>query len=107
MQKTSDQVFDEFEFRRAEALTQKKKQSKRRFWDIVCHWSPAVFCAALSIICIVVGGVGSRFDAWVIPFLGFLPMCFFFVASGTFKMQQEIRELRDQVAALRSTKEEK
>ena len=106
MQKTSDQVFDEFEFRRAEALTQKRKKSKRWFRDVLSHWAPAVVCAALSVICIVGGGVVGRFDVSVISFLCFLPMCFFFVATGTFKMQQEIRELRDQVAALRGTKEE-
>jgi hypothetical protein len=38
--------------------------------------------------------------AWVIPFLCFLPMCFYFVATVTSHLQQEVRELQEQVAKL-------
>jgi len=62
------------------------------------NWLPMGFCAALSLIC-VIAFIGFP-TAWVIPFLCFLPMCFFFVAAVTSNLQREVRELREQVAKL-------
>jgi hypothetical protein len=63
------------------------------------HWLPMAFCVALAFICLT--AVLSRSpSAWIIPFLCFLPMCFFFVAAVTSNLQREIRELREQVAKL-------
>jgi hypothetical protein len=44
----------------------------------------------------------SLTSSWAIPFLCFLPMCFFFVAAVTSNMQREIRELRKQVTDLQA-----
>jgi hypothetical protein len=62
------------------------------------NWVPMVFCASLSLIC--VGAFIGSSTAGVIPFLCFLPMCFFFVATVTSNLQREVRELREQVAKL-------
>ena len=40
-------------------------------------------------------------SSWAIPFLCFLPMCFFFVAAATSGLQREVRELREQLAKLK------
>ena len=67
------------------------------------HWMPMAFCAALSFIClvtIIAVSASSSANAWTIPFLCFLPMCFFMAASVTVRMQQEIDVLRKQVADL-------
>jgi ABC-type transport system involved in cytochrome bd biosynthesis fused ATPase/permease subunit len=58
-----------------------------------------VYCAILSLIC-VTAFIGSHDKAGLIPFLCFLPMCFFFVATVTANLQREVRELREQVAKL-------
>jgi hypothetical protein len=62
------------------------------------NWIPVAFCAILSAICVATF-IGHP-TAWVIPFLCFLPMCFFFMASVTSKLQKEIRDLREHVAKL-------
>jgi len=62
------------------------------------NWLPMSFCVSLSIICVITF-IGFP-TAWVIPFLCFLPMCFFFVAVVTSNLQREVRELREQVAKL-------
>ena len=67
------------------------------------NWLPMGFCAALSLICVTTF-IGFP-AAWVIPFLCFLPMCFFFVAAVTSSLQREVCELREQVAKLQEMKE--
>ena len=64
----------------------------------ISHWLPMAMCASLSLIC-VAAFIGFT-TAWVIPFLCFLPMCFFFVAAVTSNLQREVRDLREQVAKL-------
>jgi len=66
------------------------------------------FCAALSLICLVsyigtswINGTESSGN-WVIPFLCFLPMCFYFVGLSMMQMQREIGELRKQLTERRS-----
>jgi hypothetical protein len=66
----------------------------------ISHWIPMAFCAALACICLPIVIIRISGDAWVIPFLCFLPMCFFFVAAVTTNLQREVRELREQVAKL-------
>ena len=63
------------------------------------HWLPIAFCTSLSFIC-VVGFISRSPNSWIIPFLCFLPMCFFFVAAVTSNLQGQIRELKEQVAQL-------
>ena len=63
------------------------------------HWLPIAFCVGLSFICLA--GVLSRSpSSWIIPFLCFLPMCFFFVAAVTSHLQRQVVELQEQVAKL-------
>ena len=68
------------------------------------HWVPAGYCVALSLItlCGVYWSVrvGGPDWGWAIPFLCFLPVCFFHVGATTSAMQREITELRKQVAEL-------
>jgi hypothetical protein len=69
-------------------------------------WVPTVFCVFLSAIT-VVSNLGltmvnhSDYGGWAIPFLCFLPMCFFFVGAGMAGMRREILELQKQVGKLR------
>ena len=65
----------------------------------VGNWLPMAFCASLSLICLI-AFISSGKDVWVIPFLCFLPMCFFFMAAVTVNLQREVRDLREQVAKL-------
>jgi hypothetical protein len=65
------------------------------------HWLPIAFCIGLSFIC-VAGFMSRSPSSWIIPFLCFLPMCFFFVAAVTSNLQREIRELRKQVTDLQA-----
>ena len=71
------------------------------------HWVPMGFCAALSLITLVAQLFLMPTNApgsWslAIPFLGFLPMCFFYVGATTSHMQSEIHDSRKQVADLQS-----
>jgi hypothetical protein len=63
------------------------------------HWLPPIYCAILSLICLA-AFLSRNESAGIIPFLCFLPMCFFFAATVTSNLQREIRELREQVAKL-------
>jgi hypothetical protein len=71
----------------------------------IAPWSPAVFCAALSLITVygIVTSVGAGGNdwGWAVPFVCFLPMCFVFVGMAMSGMRREISELRKQVAELR------
>ena len=73
-------------------------------------WAAAIFCAVLSLICVLSNLLGLMFagpsDAgnWVIPFLCFLPMCFFYAGAGMSQMQAELRELKKQVSELQGNR---
>src|SRR4051812_46008513 len=68
MRKTPDQILDAIDFRRAESLAQKRKQSKLWRRDVLRHGAPVVFCTLLSAVCILIPlGAGGTFDSWVIP----------------------------------------
>lgn len=71
---------------------------------VVPHFVSFAFCAFLSGIAFVgligVGSPGADPSWWKPAFFGFLPMCFFFVASNTVRMQREIDELREKVTLL-------
>ena len=68
----------------------------------IAHWTPVAFCAFLSYIALR-GDMNRSPSTWAIPFLCFLPMCFFFVAAATSSLQREVRELREQLAKLKET----
>ena len=63
-------------------------------------WIPAVFCTFLSLMALM-AAVISHLLVGMIPFLSFLPMCFFFVGSYTSLMQNEIDDLRREVDVLK------
>jgi len=65
----------------------------------ISHWIPMSFCAFLALISLPLV-ISLKNTGWAIPFLCFLPMCFFFVAAVTFNLQHEVRDLREQVAKL-------
>lgn len=64
------------------------------------HWVPMAFCVGLSLIALQ-GDMNRDHGSWAIPFLCFLPMCFFFVAIATSNLHREVRELREQIAKLK------
>lgn len=65
-------------------------------------WLPMAFCAALSLIALVTHVVSS--DAWVTPFLAFLPMPFFLSAEIDRQLQQRIRVLEKRLGELKGTR---
>ena len=70
----------------------------------IAHWIPAIFCAFISLIALA-GSVFSTDSGWGrMPFFAFLPMCFFFVGSVTFRMDRELRELRKRLDDLEQQK---
>lgn len=67
------------------------------------HWVALFFCACLGLIVIVTSLLFSTsLPVGMIPFLCFLPMCFFYVGLTTSSLQREIRELRQKVSDLQS-----
>ncbi len=71
---------------------------------ILPHVVPFGFCCILSGIAYfgltILAGHGISASAWQPAFFGFLPMCFFFAASNTLRMQKELDELREKVTLL-------
>ena len=74
-------------------------------------WMSAIFCACLSLIAIVSfigmllmnnGDTRVAVTVALIPFLSFLPMCFFHVGTSLSQMRQENRDLRAQLQDLMS-----
>jgi hypothetical protein len=65
------------------------------------HWLPFAFAVFLCYSALWRLS-GSDIKAWEPAFYSFLPMCFFFVGAITFRMEREIRELRDAVASLKA-----
>ncbi len=65
------------------------------------HWVAFGFCIALSAISLVAAVCGAFFGrpvgAWEPAFLGFLPMCFFFVATVTTDLKRQIADLKQQL----------
>jgi hypothetical protein len=65
--------------------------------DRLLPWLPAAFAASLSVITLPIM-VGARdisaYNSALIPFLSFLPMCFFFNAVAIVALRQRINELQ-------------
>ena len=71
----------------------------------IAPWLPMIFCVSLSGICLAGHHDLANSPVWAIPFLCFLPMCFFFVAAVTSQLQREVCDLREQVARLTAEKQ--
>jgi hypothetical protein len=76
--------------------------------DKLGPWTPAIFCAFLSLIT-VTGNLIVSFMNRAAPSSGidgvfycFLPMCFFFVGALLSTLQRENRELRTRIEELAS-----
>ncbi len=65
------------------------------------HWLPTAFCATLALIAVVAGVGTSSLGSAEIVFYCFSPMCFFFVAQSTYRLQRENQELHDQIQQIR------
>ena len=79
-------------------VSEKSKQA-------VAPWLPMIFCAVLSLITLISQVVlmwinGADSSGWATSFVGFLPMCFFFVGAAVAQLRKEILELRAQVVEL-------
>ncbi len=70
-------------------------------WQTLIHWLPFAFAAYLCYSALWRLS-GSDMKVWEPVFYSFLPMCFFFGGVITFRMEREIRELRDVVAKLQA-----
>jgi hypothetical protein len=64
-------------------------------------WSPFGFCVFISLFSAVIYFAEGR---WWLGFVLFLPICFILVGSAVHQMQDEILELRKQVAGLQANK---
>lgn len=76
--------------------------------DKLGPWTPAIFCACLSLIT-VAGNLIVAFTNRAVPWSGidgvfycFLPMCFYFVGALLSTLQRENRELRTRIEELAS-----
>jgi hypothetical protein len=69
-------------------------------------WVAAWFCATLSFLALlerlVISPAGSGVST---AFLGFLPMCFYFMGLMISRQQGELNDLRGQLAALKAKSE--
>ena len=66
-------------------------------------WIPAIFCAVLSAITLIsdLALETSSLLSGLIPFLCFLPMCFFFVGTVTSTLRKDNAALRKDIEELR------
>jgi hypothetical protein len=105
MQKTPDQIFDEFEFRQQEARARQWAERRALIKDYLNHGWPVIYCFGLVAINLAfkyafrsLPGDGI-FDS---PEFLLIQLIYVFGAVGmvTFTMQREIRALKNRVAAL-------
>ncbi|WP_092056684.1 hypothetical protein [Planctomicrobium piriforme] len=67
----------------------------------ITHFSPALYCAVLSLIAVYANTVSSSPIPRIIFTLG-MPICFLFMGTVTARQQAAIQELMRQVDELRS-----
>ena len=70
-------------------------------------WGAASFCAVLSLMTIssnllLSAATHTDMGGWAIPFLAFLPVCFYIDGARMSRMQVEINSLKQQVEELRT-----
>ena len=74
--------------------------------DKLGPWTPAIFCAFLSLITVAGNLIVSFMNRTApsssmdVTFYCFLPMCFYFVGALLSKLQAENRELRTRIEEL-------
>ena len=62
------------------------------------NWLPLIYSAVLSVISVVASASSPSGTAGITAFVCFLPMCFFFAALNTARLEREILDLRNQIA---------
>jgi hypothetical protein len=67
-------------------------------------WTPVAFSAGLSVISVVTYVASGLSDAWIIPFLCFLPMTFWFAALSHQKAREHIKVLEARIQQLEADK---
>lgn len=73
----------------------------KTLWQTLAHWLPFAFAAYLCYSTLA-NLAASDMKWWQPAFYSFLPMCFFFSGLITFRMEREVRALRDAVAKLQA-----
>ena len=63
-------------------------------------WTPVAFSAGLSVISVVTYVASGLSDAWIIPFVCFLPMTFWFAVLSHQKTSERIKELEARIQQL-------
>jgi len=84
-------------------------QAAYRWSHFLAPWVATLFCATLSLITVVaqlwlVKANGSDGWGWSIPFLCFLPMCFFYAGAFVKNLQDQVTDLQRQVTELKAAK---
>lgn len=69
-------------------------------------WIPAIFCAVISLATLIPIVFFARDISLFLPFLAFIPMCFYFVGIILKKTHKEITALRQEVDALKNNNTE-
>ena len=63
-------------------------------------WTPVAFSAGLSVISVVTYVASGLSDAWIIPFVCFLPMTFWLAAASHRQTREHIKELEARIEQL-------
>jgi hypothetical protein len=67
-------------------------------------WVPFAFAAALSAIVLVTYVASGLSDAWIVPFVGFLPMTFWFAAATHRQTREQVEALEARIRQLEADK---
>ena len=67
--------------------------------EAIGHWAPSALCAFISVVALA-AWAGSEARGESPAFFAFLPMCFVLVGVVTWRLRNEIRELRHRLQAL-------
>jgi hypothetical protein len=67
-------------------------------------WASVAFSTALSVITIVTYVASGLSDAWIIPFVAFLPMTFWYAAASQRQTREHIKALEARIAGLDAEK---
>jgi hypothetical protein len=67
-------------------------------------WTPVSFSAALCVITVVTYVASGLSDAWIIPFVCFLPLTFWFTALSQRQTREHIKVLEARIQRLESEK---
>jgi hypothetical protein len=81
-----------------------KLSQLRKFIQTYDVWTPVAFSAGLSFISVVTYVATGLSDAWIIPFVCFLPMTFWFAVLSHQKTREHIKVLEARIQQLEADK---